>query len=43
MYYPYPVMRKGLCYFSTKKHHKKVRFQKALAREIARVKNILIT
>lgn len=43
MYYPYPVMRKGLCYLSTKKHHKKSRFRKAFAREMMRVKNILIT
>lgn len=38
MYYPYPVMRKGLCYLSTKKQHKKARFRKAFAREMARVK-----
>jgi len=37
MSYPYPVMHKGLCYSSTKKHHKKARFKKAFAREIARV------
>lgn len=41
--YPYPVMRKGLCYFSTKKHHKKARFRTAFAREMARVKNILLS
>lgn len=43
MHYSYPVMRKGLCYFSTKKHHKKSLFRKAFAREMVRVKNILIT
>ena len=40
MSYPYPVMREGLCYFSTKKHHKKARFKKAFAREEARVNRI---
>lgn len=43
MSYPYPVMRKGLCYFSTKKHHKKARFKKAFAREMERVRKILMT
>lgn len=43
MYYPYLVMRKGLCHLSTKKHHKKVRFRKAFTREMARIKNILMT
>lgn len=41
MSHPYPVMHKGLCYFSTKKHHKKARFKKAFAREMARVRKIL--
>lgn len=43
MYYIYPVMKKGLFYFSTKKHYKKARFRKALARGMARAKIILIT
>lgn len=42
MWYPYPVMRKGLCYFSTKKHYKKARYKKAFAREMERVKRILM-
>ena len=37
MSYPYLIMSKGLCYSSTKKHHKKARFKKAYAREKARV------
>ena len=41
MSYPYPVMRKGLCYFSTKKKKKKARFKKAFAREMERVRKIL--
>lgn len=41
MIYPYSVMREGLCYFSTKKHHKKARFKKAFSREMERVRNIL--
>lgn len=42
MRYPYPVMRKGLCYFSTKKHYKKARYKKAFSREIERVKLIFL-
>jgi hypothetical protein len=42
-YYPYPVMRKRLCYLSAKKHHKKARFRKAFAREMTRVRKILMT
>lgn len=37
---PYQVMRKGLCYSSTKKHHKKARFKKAYARKMKKMNKL---
>ena len=39
----YPVMRKGICYFSNRKHYKKARFKKAFARTMTRVKRIFMS